>query len=1089
MQTLMPSAMTESQANAPERLVAIGASAGGLEALQVIVAKLPALANTAYVVAQHLAADHPSQLVELLARKTALRVISAADGTPLTAGTILVIPPGCDATVTETAIQLQDPLPRYGPSPSIDQLFDSLAHHWGPRAVAVVLSGTGSDAALGLRAVGAAGGVTLVQAPQSARFDGMPRAAIALGGADWIGEPAMIAAHLHDCFSTQGAGFKQEAMAAEAPLFAHAAAQLKEGTGIDFSQYKHSTLRRQIQRRMATRNIWSIEEYLALLSSDSQENQALSQNLLVSVTAFFRNPEAFTALANPLRLLIARLNPDDPFRVWVPGCATGEEAYSIAMTISEVMDHPSNLQQRLKIFATDLDEHSLAIGRRGSYPLSAAKNIPERLIERFITVKTNEIEINKDLRSCLVFARHNIGEEPPFPNIDLISFRNTLIYFNAPLQERVLDVFSFSLQPGSLLFLGSSESLGRRSGFTLVNPLHRIYERSRESRPRSRIAMTIPMRRGATPQRLPPAENLGQNAVPNQHINLLETLLRSLAPPSLVLDENHNLVEVIGDVSPYCRIPEGQLTASAGAFLRDELQSDARALFLLVRADRAAASSRALRLDNDSTAVRLEAMPVQLGDRALTVLSFHPDAAAGQAALADNGSSKRDDAFAREIERLERELLSSQETLRRSMGDLEQANEELEASSEELQASSEELQSSNEELEASNEELQATNEELGNLNQQLRCRSDELELLNTDLENIQSSLSQGMVIVDRNLRITRFSPLAVRVFGMVASDIGQPLIGVPTTVPLPNLRQALLAALDGKERSSIEATSEEMSYLAQVMPYRNKVGECLGAILTLTDISELVALRQVAQASLREFTNLADALDQVVWKRDYSMGQLLYVSGRIKQLSGWSAAELGSSPQLLDQAIVPADRARVEAVRSAGGSGWSVIYHLIDRDGQERTVQEVAVVADASHDPCIVGTLSDISGQRLEQRHTRLLASGLEALLAHDTLPLALVDPELRIVVCSQRFCDHLGLAPASLTNQPLERLSAALCQPDLLTPLAKALLTSPDPPCQEHSLTLANGGSLSLHLQPLVGDDAEGDAVLGLLLELAAGD
>jgi two-component system CheB/CheR fusion protein len=483
---------------------------------------------------------------------------------------------------------------------------------------------------------------------------------------------------------------------------------------------------------------------------------------------------------------------------------------------------------------------------------------------------------------------------------------------------------------------------------------------------------------------------------------------------------------VVGDVSAYCRIPEGRLTAAAGALLRPELQPEARTLFLLVRADRKIASSGLLHLPDRALALRLEAAPLQVGERALTVLSFIEQREGPSEAVAGLASTDRDAAFAREIERLERELLSSQDTLRRSMTDLEQANEELEASLEELQASSEELQSSNEELEASNEELQATNEELGTLNQQLRIRSDELERLNTDLENIQSSLSQGMVIVDRQLRVTRFSPLAVRVFGLVDSDIGQPLIGVPTTVPLPDLRDALVAVVHGEERRSIEATSEEVAYLAQVMPYRDREGTRLGAIITLTDVSELVALRRSAEAALREFASLADALEQAVWKRDHTMERILYMSRRIQQLTGWSAAELCHNPRLFDGAIHAEDQARVAAARHVSGTSWSVTYRLRRRDGQLSTLQETATVLDDGHDHAIVGTLSDVTEQHRLEQHSRLLAQGFETLIAHGNAAVALLDHSLCCVAASPGLAAALGSPPASLLSRSLDQLETS---------------------------------------------------------------
>jgi two-component system CheB/CheR fusion protein len=944
-----------------EHVVAIGASAGGLEALQALLGRLQEGGNVACLVAQHLAPDHPSQLVDLLRRVTPLRVEQAVDGAGLEPGLILVLPPNCDAELDGDRLRLNEPRGSFGPSPSIDHLFDSLARHWGERAVAVVLSGTGSDGARGLRSVGASGGLALVQSPESARFSGMPLAAIAMGGADLIADPATLGSRLQDWFSS-GEGWRAHGgIDAEALWITSAIAQLKRRTGIDFSQYKESTLRRQIQRRLAILGLRSIEDYLPVLNVDASECQALMQNLLVTVTSFFRDTDAFVALSSHLNSLLERRLTGEQIRVWIPGCATGEEAYSIGMIVSEALGHPPHLCQELKIFATDLDEQSLRIARRGVYPASAVRDMPEALRQRFVQVDGNEVEITKDLRGCIVFARHNICQDPPFPGIDLVSCRNLLIYFTAALQEQVVDLLGLSLRPGGLLFLGSSESLSPGAGFRLLNPVHRIYERTAEPRSRRRLARAMPMQRFIAPER--PSSHPSQATVPvsAQHIQLLEALVRNLIKPSLVVDENHHLLEVIGDVSPYCRIPDGRITAEVSTFLCDELQAEARALFLLVRADRMAVRSCSLRLPHLATPVWLEAVPLLVGDQSLTLLSFNQVPIESAAPVAELTAGDRDGVFTREIERLERELLASQDTLRRSILDLEQANQELEASSEELQASSEELQSSNEELEASNEELQAANDELAALNEQLRAHSDELQRLNTDMENIQLSLNQGMVIVDDQLRITRFSPLAVRVFGLVQSDLGQPLIGLPTTVPIPRLRESLLEVIRGASRISLEASSEDVSYLVQLMPYRNGDGTILGGIITLTDVSEMVALRRAAEASLQEFTSLADALDQVVWKRDHTLNRFLYLSRRIEALTGWKVAELCADTRLFDDAIHPDDRAEVDAARRSSQVGWTVTYRLnCPRRGQ-RSFCEVARILDESNHYYVVGTLTDVT--------------------------------------------------------------------------------------------------------------------------------
>ena len=546
---------------------------------------------------------------------------------------------------------------------------------------------------------------------------------------------------------------------------------------------------------------------------------------------------------------------------------------------------------------------------------------------------------------------------------------------------------------------------------------------------------------------------------------------------------------MIGDVSAYCRIPDGPITAEASTFLREELQTEARALFLLVRADQAAVRSCSISLADLPGTVWLEAAPLQVGDQTFTILSFQLEAVADASPVAGLTSADRDKAFAREIERLERELLASQDTLRRSMMDLEQANQELEASSEELQASAEELQSSNEELEASNEELQATNDELAALNQQLRSRGEELQHLNTDMENIQNSLSQGMVIVDNDCRITRFSPLAVRVFGLLHSDIGHSLLGVPTTVPIPALRESLQEVIHSETRLSLEASGEEVSYLVQLMPYRNGAGQVLGGIITLTDVTELVALRRAAEASLQEFSSLADALDQVVWKRDHTLKRFLYLSRRIQALTGWSVASLCGDAGLFDAAIHPDDRPRVDAARRAGRSGWAVTYRLQCRDGELRSFSEVATVLDAANHHDVVGTLADVTDQERASSRLRLFRCAFEALRADGAGRIALLDASLQVVVIGERLAADLGCAPAELQGRSIEALAAHLqeVEPALtLSERARQALQCRQAARQTWAIRLPSSALEGhLNVQPLL-DDSES---VGLLFTLELND
>lgn len=1008
------------------RVVGIGASAGGLEALQDLTSQLRPGSGASYVVAQHLAPDHPSLIVDLLARGTRLEVVTAHDAMTLRPDVIAITPPNHDVVVEGDRLRISDPVPRYGPSPSVDLLFESIATHWGERGVAVVLSGTGSDGARGLLAVRTAGGLTVVQSPEEAKFDGMPRAALSLGSAELCLEAGLIGRRLGDLLRSGEEGIGRALPLPEPVPLGSVTAQLKHATGIDFSQYKESTLQRQVQRRMAIRQVSHLEDYLPLLASDEGEPQALMGNLLVTVTSFFRDPQAFEALQELLARCVRERGSSERLRLWVPGCATGEELYSLAMVVSEVLGHPLQLSSQLKIFGTDLDESSLAVARRGLYPAAAAAAIPSALRERFVIESSGWIEIRETLRDCAVFARHNVSEDPPFPRLDLISCRNTLIYFTPPLQERVLSLFRFGLQPGGLLFMGSSESLGNRTpGFCVADAEHRIYRRSSEAGGRLQPPVTLKSAYptdGLAPMGL---IKVVRESVPEQHVALLEALVRHVGPPCLVLDEHHDLVEVIGDVAPYCRLPQGRASSAATAFLRPELQAQARALLLLARADKSPVRSALLQLDGIPAPLHLEARPLPVGTRPFTLLSFVPELGTPELHPPSSGagSDDRDATFDREIERLERELLASQDSLRRSLAELEGANEELEASAEELQASSEELQSSNEELEASNEELQATNEELGTLNQQLRARGEELQLLNTDLENIQNSLSQGMVMVDSELRVTRFTPLAVRVFGLVDTDLGQPLLGVPTTVPLPGLREALQAVVAGEARRSIEASSEEVSYLAQVLPYQERNGRRLGAIVTLTDVFELVALRRAAEATLSEFARLTDALEEAVWKRDLSMRRMLYASKRIQALTGWSPQELCDRPTLLDAAIDPADRERVEESRDICRDGWSVRYRIRTRSGQMRWIVEAAKVMNEGSDHFVVGTLTDVTERRAIEEQARDSASIFESVFHTGSFGVLVLDVQGRVLMANERIGQLVGMGAAALEGVPAPTL------------------------------------------------------------------
>lgn len=815
----------------PSVVVGIGFSAGGLTALQELVAALSSDNQAAFVIAQHLSPDRVSSMVELLQSHSTLPVSAAIEGQSLVGGTITVAPPNSEVTVDGNYLRVEHTSVGPGPSPSIDLLFQSIADSWGNRGVGVILSGTGSDGANGMRVLKAAESMTLAQSPASAKFDAMPKAAILTGGVDLVLTAHEIGVRLSQ-LAVDGGWLVESVPAAEPGQLASAIAQLRRWIGIDFSGYKSSTLRRQIQRRMVLRRIDSLDDYLAVLSAEKDEAVSLQQNLLVTVTSFFRDNDSFDVLATQINKYVSKRKSLEPLRVWVPGCATGEEVYSIAMLIGAALEFPADLKNHLRIFGTDLDEGSLSVARRALYPTAVLAAIPAELRVHYVTETPNGLEVTRSLRDCVVFARNNCITDPPFTRLDLISCRNTLIYFNSPLQDHILGTFRHSLVQRGLLFLGKSENLGHvTAGFEVTDFASRIFTRTGEPMPISRPDLPTTAWQAARP-----ATDVDRSDVkPVARIaSAQELLLGALLPPSLVLDENHNLIEVIGDVSEFCRLPAGSPPMSASQYLLPEFWSEVRALLLIARADNKAIKGSIIALAGQDTSVQIEVRPLLSNGSLLAIVSF---------LRADKDQSATltpltlDPAVDSALERLERQLNASQDFHRHSEQELESANEELHASSEELQASYEELETTNEELRAINDQLDGSNEELNESSQQLGK-------VNHELEVILASLDGGIILVDSDFLVTRFSTLAIRLFALVFTDIGHSLLTIPTTMPVPGLAEALTAAVRGEESLPWEVSGDSGAFMIHVLPHQGDTNRAPGAIVRFNDVSGLVQARQ-----------------------------------------------------------------------------------------------------------------------------------------------------------------------------------------------------------------------------------------------------
>ncbi len=817
----------------PLYVVGVGASAGGLEALRPFVAHLPPDADMAYVLVQHLSPQYRSMMVQLLGRETALEVVEITDGMTIRRDTVHITPPNADVRIRGGVLSLKKPSAPLGPKPSVDIFFDSLAEDQGDHAIGVILSGTGSDGSHGVRAIKARGGFTLAQDPESAKYDGMPKAAIETGCIDQVVRPENIGHELLSIVRFPRPVVEKPAKAA--PDQVRDLLQLvRRRTGVDFLHYKTNTIRRRLERRLAANRIETLDEYRKFVEATPQELDLLCKDILISVTAFFRDRPAFAEVEAALAELIGHKQPGDSIRIWVPGCATGEEAYSFAIMLSEVLgDDLGNY--RIQIFATDIDETAMRHARKGIYSETTVAELDGRIVERYFEAIGTSLQVRKSIREMVVFARQDLTKDPPFVKVDLISCRNVLIYFNSELQERVFRLFHYALRPQGYLFLGKSESVGRNSDlFRTVSNSAKVFQK--------RNAPVMPSEPPLGVFRVRVAEVLENQEQPRQPSLdelIKEQFIAAYMPPSVAVNEALDIVYYQGDLSPFVQFPQGAPTHNLGKLVSAEFRADVRALVHRAREKGQGCAGTRRRLGRGKKAVRVAVRPLDIkGREDLFLVSWEateaPASAPGEAAEPDIDR----------VTELEQELTATREHLQTVIEELETSNEELQALNEELQAANEELQASNEELETSNEELQSTNEELTTVNQELQVRTGELAAVNADLQNIQENIGFGLVVVDRDLRMTRYTQPAVRLFGILPADIGQPITAVPSQLHLPDLATRLREVMDTETAFETEIESEARIYRMRIVPYRNLRGKVDGAILSMIEETEIRTARR-----------------------------------------------------------------------------------------------------------------------------------------------------------------------------------------------------------------------------------------------------
>lgn len=821
-------------------VIAVGASAGGLDALERFFESLPMQTGAAFVVIQHLSPDHKSMMGNLLGRYTSIPVVTVEDGMPILPDHIYLIPPASMMSVSGNELHLRPKSPR-GLALPIDFFFSSLASSHGNRAVGVVLSGTGSDGTRGAVAINDAGGLLLSQDTESAKFDGMPRSVIATGLVDAILPPEALGPRILDHISHAPSG-RSPRRSATASYDREGALEealhlLHHQGGINFRDYKPATVMRRIERRMTVRHVPDLENYVRLLDGDTSELHALRRELLIPVTNFFRDPEAFETLAEKVILPIVKEHSENqPIRAWVPGVSTGEEAYSIAILFSEAFDKLRRWPD-FKLFATDVEQHNVDTGSAGMFSESIAAEVSPERLERFFYRRGNHFVVKNDIRHNIVFAKHNLLEDPPFTRMDLVSCRNLLIYFRNDAQERVMRRLQYALAPGGYLFLGSSESASSvQQDFSAVSSKHKMY----------RI-----LRHGTPP--LEPHSPVGHLMGPRSHVGSKRlrassdaaaidagqaVLLRGYAPVSLLLNTQQELLHVFGDVSRYLSIGEGSATLEISKLLPASIAPIAQALLHKVAVSKDAMRSDILQVklaNQETERLRVVVRPVlQDGSDACLMLSFEPEPML-QAPPGDESVQTMDMSAesADRLETLERELAVTRESLQATIEELETANEELQATNEELMASNEELQSSNEELQSVNEELYTVNSE----NQE---KIEILNRLNADLDSMAQAAAIATVFVDHDLRLTRFTPEATKLFKIREADLGRRIDDFTNLLDYPDFFAELKTTIHDGEmlQREVPATNDRV-YLARVLPYSVRPGVPRGAVATFIDVTTL----------------------------------------------------------------------------------------------------------------------------------------------------------------------------------------------------------------------------------------------------------
>jgi len=821
-------------------VVGIGASAGGLDALERFFNNMPEHTGMAFIVVSHLDPNHISIMPELIQKCTEMKLFQAEDGMKLKPNHVYVAPANNDIAILHGVIQLIEPVETHGFRLPIDYFFKSLAADLGEKAICIILSGMASDGTAGLKAVKSELGMVMVQDPKSAKFDGMPTSAVKTGLADYILPPEKMSDQLIKYTFQKVKGVLVDKPVTEGKIpdsFQKIFILLRTHTGHDFSQYKQNTIYRRLERRMNVAQLENIPSYIRLLQESPDEVQNLFKEFLIGVTNFFRDAEAFEKLKNILKDLVKSKPDNGQIRIWVPGCSTGEEAYSIAMILDECLDETKK-HLNVQIFATDIDSNSIEKARIGTFSGIEADVGKDRL-KRYFAREGNLFHIRKEIREMLVFAPQSIIKDPPFTKLDLISCRNLLIYLNAELQKKIIPVFHYSLIPNGKLFLGSSETIsGYVDLFSMIDKKWKIYKR-RESVYSAQPFIEFPISRNfgksqVTVMKKHDVKNISQIAE--------KIILDSYSPNCVLIAENGDILYIHGRTGKYLELTGGEAKMNIFEMTREGLQQELPVLTRKVLSTKKSLTVDGLKIKSNGNTqyIKLTVKHVKDSTELPESLLIIFEDIIPQKKEAVSKKMSRDKKSEKTIKELEHELKSTKENLRSTIEELETSNEELKSINEEMQSTNEEMQSSNEELETSKEELQSLNEELITVNTELQNKNDELSIINNDMKNLLDSTRTPTIFLDMRLIIKRFTSHATKVINLISSDIGRPINHIATNLKYDKLVEDANEVLRTLVYKEIELqTTDGVWYQMRIFPYRTLNNIIDGVVITFSDINNL----------------------------------------------------------------------------------------------------------------------------------------------------------------------------------------------------------------------------------------------------------